>query len=81
MKYPSPYLRLVASVMLEAVKDFRDGKRDAIAWFKSDEGYPFSFCWCCDVLDMSAESVRAAINSPNFSSSIYKMRLKTKRMD
>lgn len=62
---------LIAAMMLDAVHEFRYLYKDrgvpqamrsyAGRWLLGDGVMPFGFCWCCAVLDMNVERVRAAM--------------------
>lgn len=60
------YRKLVAAVVLQAVKDLSDkGERDrALDWFNSANAQPFSFVWCAEALDLDPCRLRSAALRP-----------------
>jgi hypothetical protein len=68
-KGPDPSLRRLASgILIQAFRDIVTAKssskecaawrQDALEWFLSDERYPGSFHWVCEVLRMDADRLR-----------------------
>jgi hypothetical protein len=67
--------QLVAAMILRAVEDLRvridplfhhptitrmtSDRRSAQRWLRSNYTGPFSFLWCCDIVGIDADSVRA----------------------
>jgi len=63
-----PYLRLWASVMRLGISDYctaRAAKRPAgdpaVVWFNSDEHFPGSFTWLCEMFSISPERARSQV--------------------
>lgn len=50
-------------------KRIRDGAR---RWFMSDETAPWTFLWCCDILDLRPEGIRSMLNTRNLYSELRK---------
>lgn len=69
-KKPDGSLRnLALGILLQALRDIVAPKKasnkewelwrqDALEWFFSDEVYPGSFCWVCEVLEMKPAELR-----------------------
>lgn len=65
---PPPEHRLVSAVLVQAVQDLERGnptvQQSVRAWIRSETGVPWSFQWCCDLLDLDAEQVRTRLKAP-----------------
>lgn len=63
----SSEINLVVATVEQAVRDIvRGSARDracAQRWVRSSAEGPFSFLWCCNILDIDAESARNAIEN------------------
>lgn len=59
----TPEYRLVAAVMCQAVQDFAKSnpvlQKSARRWVQAPSDRPFTFRWCCDYLNISADRARA----------------------
>ena len=63
-----PEYKLVVLVMktglVEAtIKKHTEEKAQALEWVASESTAPFSFRWCCDILELRAELVREAVGT------------------
>lgn len=48
--------------VVDAVREMRNGAEGiACAWFKSRSNRPGGFLWCCDILGLTPETVRAKL--------------------
>ena len=61
-----PEHRLWFAVLQQALLDYKEagyhGDKSAAAhWFRSDEVYPGSFLWICDIFDCSPSMIRAEL--------------------
>lgn len=67
------YKGLISSVALMAIEDYQDElkKQSYVAalasepgrYFHSDSELPYSFLWCCAVLDMDPNGIRSRLNT------------------
>jgi len=62
-EYKLVVLTLKTGLIEATVKKDTEEKALALAWIASDETRPFSFRWCCDVLELRPELVRSAIGT------------------
>ena len=74
-KRPDPSLRnLSLGILLQAFRDivapkkssqkeWRSWRQDALDWFHSEESYPGSFHWVCEVLEMGVQDLRDWLES------------------
>jgi len=64
---PPPEQRLVVAVMAQAIQDLERGnptvQHSVRTWLRKETAVPWSFQWCCDLLDMDAAWVRSRLNA------------------
>lgn len=60
-------LNLWATVMREAIRSAKNGRRDAVSWLESDTERVGGFRWLCSVFDYDPEFLRKAIASAQIS--------------
>ena len=62
-EYKLVVLALKTGLVEATVKRECEEKTLALQWIASEETRPFSFRWCCDVLELRPELVRSAIGT------------------
>lgn len=54
---------LVVEFMAQCVRDAKSHQESAVKWLKDDSERTYSLRWCCEVLDLDPDRVRAAVGS------------------
>ena len=62
-EYKLIVLALKTGLLEATVKKDTEEKALALQWIASEETRPFSFRWCCDMLELQPELVRAEIGT------------------
>jgi len=62
-EYKLVVLALKTGLIEATVKKDTEEKALALQWIASEETRPFSFRWCCDMLELRPELVRASIGT------------------
>ena len=62
---------LVVAFFRQNVDDAKRFSASAVEWFKSERDQPYSFVWCCLVLDMDPGQVRTRLGIHKSNSGAY----------
>jgi len=62
-EYKLVVLALKTGLIEATVKKESEEKSLALEWIASESRAPFSFRWCCDILELRAELVREAVGT------------------
>lgn len=56
-------MKMWSACLLQGIRDYKDGHRDAVYWLWSDDIFVGSFVWLCDLFNINPEYAREKVRN------------------